>query len=87
MPWKYEFTVSNPQRKLRYWRVYLTVAEQDNEKFISYIDTLSSVIPKQEDGYVLTAPEHFGFARFLDEIVKTGKVEKKADNLYKIVRK
>ena len=87
MPWKYEFSVSNPQRNLNYYRVYLTVPEQYNEKFISYIDTLSSVIPKNEDGYVLTAPEHFGFARFLDEIAKTGKVEKKADNLYKIVRK
>ena len=59
-PWRYEFTVYNPE---------------------------SSVIPKNEEGYVLTAPEHFGFARFLDEIVKTGKVEKKADNLYKIIRK
>ena len=87
MPWRYEFTVYNPQRKLHYWRVYLKEAEQYNEKFISYIDTLSSVIPQQEEGYVLTAPEHFGFARFLDEIVKTGKVEKKADNLYKIIRK
>ena len=87
MPWRYEFTVYNPQRKLHYWRVYLKEVEQNNEKFISYIDTLSSVIPQQEDGYVLTAPEHFGFARFLDEIAKTGKVEKKADNLYKIIRK
>ena len=87
MPWRYEFTIYNPQRKLHYWRVYLKETEQYNEKFISYIDTLSSVIPQQEEGYVLTAPEHFGFARFLDEIVKTGKVEKKADNLYKIIRK
>lgn len=87
MPWKYEFSVYNSQRKLHYWRVYLKEVEQNNEKFVSYIDTLSSVIPEKEDGYVLTAPEHFGFARFLDEIVKTGKVEKKADNLYKIIRK
>lgn len=87
MPWRYEFSVFNPQRKLHYWRVYLKEAEQYNEKFISYMDTLSSVVPKNEEAYVLTAPEHFGFARFLDEIVKTGKVEKKADNLYKIIRK
>ena len=87
MPWRYEFSVCNSQRKLHYWRVYLKETEQNNEKFVSYIDTLSSVIPKNEEGYVLTAPEHFGFARFLDEIVKTGKVEKKADNLYKIIRK
>ncbi len=86
MPWRYEFTIYNPERKLHYWRVYLKEAEQDEKKFVSYIDTLSSVIPIEEEGYVLTAPEHFGFARFLDEIVKTGKVEKKADNLYKIVR-
>lgn len=86
MPWRYEFTVYNAQRKLNYWRVYLTVAEQENEKFVSYIDTLSSVIPPNEDGYVLTAPEHFGFSRFLDEIAKTGKVEKKADHLYRINR-
>lgn len=86
-PWRYEFTVYNPERRLHYWRVYLTEVEQYNEKFVSYIDTLSSVIPKNEEGYVLTAPEHFGFARFLDEIAKTGKVEKKADNLYKIIRK
>ena len=86
MPWKYEFSIYNSQRKLHYWRVYLKEFEQDKMKFVSYIDTLSSVIPKEEDGYVLTAPEHFGFARFLDEIVKMGKVEKKADNLYKIVK-
>ena len=87
MPRRYEFSVFNPQRKLHYWRVYLKEAEQYNEKFISDMDTLSSVVPKNEEAYVLTAPEHFGFARFLDEIVKTGKVEKKADNLYKIIRK
>ena len=86
MPWRYEYTVYDHQRKLRNWRVYLTEAEHDSRKFASYIDTLISVTPKDEEGYVITAADHFGFARYLDENVKMGKAEKKAEHLYRIIR-
>jgi len=81
---KYAFTIYNHERQVDHYRVYMTQKEQFIEKFEAYIDTFD-VNVKHGEKYVLTAPEHFGFARFLDEIVKTGKVVKKADNLYQVV--
>ncbi len=82
---KYAFTIYNAERQIDHYRVYLQPTEQSVEQITSYIDTLSMNV-KSGEKYVLTAPEHFGFSRFLDEIVKSGKVVKKADNLYQVVK-
>jgi hypothetical protein len=41
------------------------------------------VFPKG-DNYVISSLEHFGTERFLDEIAKTGRIEKKATRIYLI---
>ena len=84
MPDKYEFTIYNPKRKLTYWRVYLKEEEHSAQKVLSYIDNLSQVFGEKE-AYVQSSLEHFGTERFLDEIAETGRIEKKAPRLYKIV--
>jgi len=61
----------------------LTEAEHSNAKVLSYIDSLDQVFPKG-DNYVISSLEHFGTERFLDEIAKTGRIEKKATRIYLI---
>lgn len=84
MPNKYYYTIYNKDRYLHYWRVYLTEEEHSSQKVLSYIDSLSQVFPKGDD-YIMSSLEHFGTERFLDEIAETGRIEKKAPRLYKIV--
>jgi hypothetical protein len=80
---KYEYTICNSKHHINFWRVYLTEAEHSNAKVLSYIDSLDQVFPKG-DNYVISSLEHFGTERFLDEIAKTGRIEKKATRIYLI---
>lgn len=84
MPQKYYYTIYNDKRHLHYWRVYLTEEEHSSQKVLSYIDSLSQVFPGGDD-YIMSSLEHFGTERFLDEIAETGRIEKKATRLYKII--
>ena len=83
---KYAFTIYNPERKLRYYRVYWTVADHSNKRVIETIDSVAASFVEGE-GYIISAPNHFGTTQYLDSIADMGRVEKKAGNLYKILKK
>lgn len=86
MPETYRFTLSNPQRNLHFWRIVLDSPITDNQRIINYIDSLSSDF-LDGDAYILSAPNYWGTYYFMDELVPKGILEKKAERLYKIVRK
>ena len=86
MPETYRFTLSNPQRDLHFWRIVLDSPITDNQRIINYIDSLSSDF-LDGDAYILSAPNYWGTYYFMDELVPKGILEKKAERLYKIVRK
>ena len=86
MPETYRFTLSNPQRDLHFWRIVLDSPITDNQRIINYIDSLSSDF-LEGDAYILSAPNYWGTYYFMDELVPKGILEKKAERLYKIVRK
>lgn len=86
MPETYRFTLSNPQRDLHFWRIVLESPITDNQRIINYIDSLSSDF-LDGDAYILSAPNYWGTYYFMDELVPKGILEKKAERLYKIVRK
>lgn len=83
MPEEYNFTLSSPQRDLHFWRVVLHGAVSDKEQLLSYMDSLSTKFLEGER-YVMAASNHYGTAPFLDELAKTGKIEKKGDKIYRI---
>ena len=86
MPETYRFTLSNPQRDLHFWRIVLDSPITDNQRIINYIDSLSSDF-LDGDAYILSAPNYWGTYYFMDELVPKGILEKRAERLYKIVRK
>lgn len=86
MPETYRFTLSNSQRDLHFWRIVLDSPITDNQRIINYIDSLSSDF-LEGDAYILSAPNYWGTYYFMDELVPKGILEKKAERLYKIVRK
>ena len=55
----------------------------DSQELVSYLDSVSShFLPG--DAYLLSASNHYGASYFMDELVPTGRLEKKAEKLYKI---
>ena len=83
LPEEYYFTISNTQRDLHFWRVVLYGGITDKQQLASYIDSLSTMF-LDGDRYIIAASNHYGTSPFLDELAKTGKMEKKGDKIYKI---
>ena len=86
MPEKYRFTLSSPQRDLHFWRIVLWKPVSDSQQVAAFVDSLSADF-LSGDAYILSAPNHYGASYFMDKLVPTGVLEKKADRLYKIVSK
>ncbi len=83
MPDKYAFTIKNQERELTFWRVLWTEEEHNVPCVVARMDSLSSsFLPG--DRYIIATPSHFGSFQFLDELSETGKLEKKAERIYKI---
>ena len=53
---------------------------------MEYIDSVAGYFP-EGDAYLVPARNHYNSSYFMDELVPEGILEKKADKLYKIVRK
>jgi hypothetical protein len=85
MPETYRYTISNQQRDLHFWRIVMPDAITESKQIVSYIDGVLQDFPEGEV-YLLSAANHYGASYFMDELVSTGKLEKKADRLYKILR-
>jgi len=85
MPETYRYTISNQQRDLHFWRIVMPNAITESKQIVSYIDGVLQDFPEGEV-YLLSAANHYGASYFMDELVSTGKLEKKADRLYKILR-
>lgn len=83
LPEEYYFTISNTQRDLHFWRVVLYGGITDKQQLASYIDSLSTMF-LDGDRYIIAASNHYGTSPFLDELAKTGKMEKKGDKIYRI---
>ena len=83
MPETYCYTLSSPQHDLHFWRIVMPKALTDSRELVSYLDSVSShFLPG--DAYLLSASNHYGASYFMDELVPTGRLEKKAEKLYKI---
>ena len=85
MPETYRYTISNRQRDLHFWRIVMNGPLTDSQQVVSYVDGVLGDFPEGEV-YLLSAANHYGASYFMDELVSTGKLEKKADRLYKIIR-
>ena len=85
MPEEYRFTISNPQHELRFWRVILPAGVRDRDEIANYIETVPANYPEGEQ-YIIAASNHYGTSHFLDEIAQTGKLKKKAERLYQIIK-
>lgn len=86
MPSTYRYTLSNEQRDLHFWRIVWKKAITDKQEVVEYIDSVA-VNFFDGDAYIVPACNHYGSSYFMDELVPEGILEKKADKLYKIVRK
>ena len=83
LPEEYNFTLASQQHTLHFWRVVLPGAVSDKEQLAAYMDSLSTKF-LEGDRYVMAASNHYGTAPFLDELTKTGKIEKDGDKIYRI---
>ena len=86
MPSTYRYTLSNEQRQLHFWRIVWKKAITDKQEVVEYIDSVAGYFP-EGDAYLVPARNHYNSSYFMDELVPEGILEKKADKLYKIVRK
>lgn len=86
MPSTYRYTLSNGQRELHFWRIVWKKAITDKQEVVAYIDSVAVNFP-DGDAYLVPACNHYGSSYFMDELVPNGVLEKKAEKLYKIVRK
>ena len=86
MPPTYRYTLFNEQRELHFWRIVWKKAITDKQEVVAYIDSVAADFP-DGDAYLVPACNHYGSSYFMDELVPDGVLEKKADKLYKIVRK
>ena len=86
MPSTYRYTLFNEQRELHFWRIVWKKAITDKQEVVAYIDSVAADFP-DGDAYLVPACNHYGSSYFMDELVPDGVLEKKADKLYKIVRK
>lgn len=86
MPSTYRYTLSNDQRQLHFWRIVWKKAITDKQEVVEYIDSVAGYFP-EGDAYLVPARNHYNSSYFMDELVPEGILEKKADKLYKIVRK
>ena len=86
LPEEYYFTISSPQRDLHFWRIVLPEAITDKQQLVSYIDSLSTMF-LDGDRYIIAASNHYGTSPFLDDLAKTGIIEKKTEKLYKIINR
>lgn len=86
MPSTYRYTLSNDQRQLHFWRIVWKKAITDKQEVVEYIDSVAGYFP-EGDAYLVPACNHYNSSYFMDELVPEGILEKKADKLYKIVRK
>ena len=86
MPPTYRYTLSNGQRELNFWRIVWKQAITDKQEVVNYIDSVA-VNFSGGDAYLLPAANHYGSSYFMDGLTPEGILEKKADKIYKIVRK
>ena len=83
MPETYCYTLTSPRHDLHFWRIVMPKALTDKQQLVSYLDSVSSHI-QGGDLYLLSASNHYGASYFMDELVPTGRLEKKAEKLYKV---
>ena len=83
MPKAYRFTLSNSQRELHFWRIVLQKPITSSQEVADFIDSVSPDFLKG-DAYLISAPNHYNAAYFVDELLPTGRLEKKAERLYQI---
>lgn len=86
MPSTYRYTLSNDQRELHFWRIVWKKAMTDKQEVVEYIDSVAENF-FDGDAYIVPACNHYGSSYFMDELVPEDVLEKKADKLYRIVRK
>ncbi len=79
----YRFTLSDGQRDLHFFRVVLSKPITDKQEVADYIDGVSPGF-LDGDAYIISAPNHYGASYFMDELVAVGRLEKKAERLYRI---
>lgn len=79
----YRFTLSDARRELHFFRVVLPKPITDKQEVADYIDQVSPGF-LEGDAYIISAPNHYGASYFMDELSDTGRLEKKAERLYRI---
>jgi hypothetical protein len=65
--------------------VVLPAGVRDRDEIASYIESVPANYPEGEQ-YIIAASNHYGTSHFLDEIAQTGKLRKKAERLYQIIK-
>ena len=55
----------------------------DKQEVADYIDGVSPGF-LDGDAYIISAPNHYGASYVMDELVAVGRLEKKAERLYRI---
>lgn len=85
MPEEYMFTISDSKQDLHFWRVPMYEDITDCQKILTDVDSLSKKFLKG-DLYLVAGSNHYSTSHLMDDMVKMGKAEKKAETVYRMNR-